>query len=227
MTDTAKLREAIDFYRGMNCETTEPMQTVLAAAKLVLAAQIAESAVEAVADAINRARYHSPIAPNLRERGLADEDASSKEYAFRLARAALSAASLSGTVERGATEDLRFRCKEFYQKLSRDQMLRQGSPVDSICDFVASEIAFDATVRAALSSPGSAPQVKDGQIKNDPANYLTIGKVQDRLARERSASLPPSGAQVTRDELAEVLVEWCDDEEALISELFTLFGRRA
>jgi hypothetical protein len=34
---------------------------------------------------------------------------------------------------------LRDRCKEFYQALTRDAMLRQGSPVDDIMTFVMSE----------------------------------------------------------------------------------------
>lgn len=43
-----------------------------------------------VADAINRARYHSPE-PGLPERGVDEEDPRSQEYAFRLADAAIAA----------------------------------------------------------------------------------------------------------------------------------------
>jgi len=42
---------------------------------------------------------------------------------------------------------LRDRCKEHYQRMGRDNMLRQGSPVDDLTAFVASEIG-----RAADSS---------------------------------------------------------------------------
>jgi len=35
--------------------------------------------------------------------------------------------------------DLRQRCGEFYQRLSRDAMLRQGDPVQSILEFVVAE----------------------------------------------------------------------------------------
>ena len=35
--------------------------------------------------------------------------------------------------------NLRDRCKEFYQRMQRDAMLRQGSPVDDLMAFVMSE----------------------------------------------------------------------------------------
>ncbi len=35
--------------------------------------------------------------------------------------------------------DLRERCKQFYQELNRNAMLRQGSPVDDIMAFVIAE----------------------------------------------------------------------------------------
>lgn len=35
---------------------------------------------------------------------------------------------------------LRDRCKEMYQKMGRDAMLRQGSPVDDLMAFVQSEV---------------------------------------------------------------------------------------
>ncbi len=35
---------------------------------------------------------------------------------------------------------LRDRCKEFYQRMQRDAMLRQGSPVDDLVGFVTTEI---------------------------------------------------------------------------------------
>jgi hypothetical protein len=56
-----------------------------------------DAALEDVADAINRARY---VPGGLPERGIADEDPGSQEYARRLARAAIRAlkASRSDTV---------------------------------------------------------------------------------------------------------------------------------
>lgn len=35
--------------------------------------------------------------------------------------------------------NLRDRCKEFYQTMQRNAMLRQGSPVDDLTDFVTAE----------------------------------------------------------------------------------------
>jgi hypothetical protein len=36
--------------------------------------------------------------------------------------------------------DLRERCKAMYQKMQQDAVLRQGSPVDDLVEFVVSEI---------------------------------------------------------------------------------------
>lgn len=38
-----------------------------------------------------------------------------------------------------ADQSLRERCREFYGRLSRDAMLRQGDPVETIVAFVVSE----------------------------------------------------------------------------------------
>ena len=42
---------------------------------------------------------------------------------------------------------LRDRCKEFYQRMQRDAMLRQGSPVDDLASFVETEIGRSADER--------------------------------------------------------------------------------
>lgn len=42
---------------------------------------------------------------------------------------------------------LRDRCKEMYQKMGRDAMLRQGSPVDDLMAFVQSELGRSADER--------------------------------------------------------------------------------
>ena len=42
---------------------------------------------------------------------------------------------------------LRDRCKKFYQSLSQDAILRQGSPVDAIVEFVQSEVGRKADPR--------------------------------------------------------------------------------
>ena len=48
---------------------------------------------------------------------------------------------------------LRDRCKEHYQRMGRDQMPRQGSPVDDLVAFVISEIGRAADERLEDSLP--------------------------------------------------------------------------
>lgn len=48
---------------------------------------------------------------------------------------------------------LRDRCKEFYQKMQRDAMLRQGSPVDDLAAFVVSETGRAADSRLDKTLP--------------------------------------------------------------------------
>jgi hypothetical protein len=104
MTDAQKLREAIDWldesraalrlFYGVALRPGDGHIDMLAdTARLVLSVQVAEGEVEAVADAVNRARYRSPT-PGLPERGVHEEDSSSKEYAYRLGKAALLASAL-------------------------------------------------------------------------------------------------------------------------------------
>jgi hypothetical protein len=48
---------------------------------------------------------------------------------------------------------LRDRCKELYQKMSRDAILRQGSPVDDLIAFVIAETGRTADLRLEKSLP--------------------------------------------------------------------------
>lgn len=49
--------------------------------------------VELIADAIDEARYEHPIHPRARPRPFSEADAGDREYAFRMARAAMKAFS--------------------------------------------------------------------------------------------------------------------------------------
>lgn len=59
---------------------------------------------------------------------------------------------------------LRDRCKEFYQRMQRDAMLRQGSPVDDLTSFVETEIGRSA----------------DGSLENTHSLVLYFGNEEDR-----------------------------------------------
>lgn len=101
-----------------DCDCLKAAQEAVDAALPHLVQSLSLSDVEAVADAIDAARYAHPEHPRERPRPFSEADRGDREYAVRLARAALSALPATPAGARELTETERGRLKHIDQLLT-------------------------------------------------------------------------------------------------------------
>lgn len=202
MSDTEKLEEALGVALIENAEPASPLGIIRDAARLVLAAQSAPGEVEAAVQ-----EYDRIAADMMSKAEAAGELPAFGDTEFKdTLRAALLAAKLhGGTGESGAVT------QEMIDAADKAYIVRiEGGG-----------FYFDMrpALEAALASrSSSAPQVRDGALRevvdfietwicNAVGSYSVaaldglFAMTRDRIAAVRAASLPPSGAQVTREDV--------------------------